>query len=178
MSRYDRITLDSSETITVLNLNEFDVTEFLEFVYPLYRSERVLKLNFFGDCEFRFIAKYEHIYIVLNTKNRAMWRMLRIYPGLVVKLKLSYCYDINFEGENLDEMDDFEIIRDLWSMHKGFTKIDLPIQNISFQRLAPVRLSTLCHRVLKYNSLDHLPVHVAKRLKRKRENPFHYYSPE
>ena len=164
--------LDGSENITCLNLNDFTVTDFLEYVYPLYmNNNQILKLNFFGDCEFGFVAHRDFIFILLKNRNAAMANALQQYTELCMASNFTFCFRIFsfFEGR-LPGIEDLKIITDMWQMHNGFQRIDLPEHNISFQRLAPTRLEIMCQRLLKDSSFEHLPKHVSRKLKRTNES--------
>lgn len=161
-----------SDNMTCLNLNEFNVTEFLEFVYPHYFQKNelglnVLQLSFFGNCDFRFLAQGSSMLVALKTKDPAMVNLLQTHPKLIVDSKYLFCLQINKSGENILEIEDFKIIQELWILHKGFRRIDIPGRNVSLERLVPMRLLTMCQRLLKDNGLNNLPEHVAKRLKKK-----------
>ncbi|KAG8181586.1 hypothetical protein JTE90_013548 [Oedothorax gibbosus] len=104
-----------------------------------------------------------------------MVNWLEKFPGLKTVSNFTYCYEMPYwtrvrrnVNANRYDIEDFQMVRDLWDMHKGFRRIDMPEHKITFQRkfASPKRLTTLCQKLLEDSRLlGHLPEHVSNRLK-------------
>lgn len=147
-----------------LDLNEFTVTEFINLIYAYYKTDlpQELQLVFVGDCEFRITILVRWIFISLKSEHEAMMNLLRIYPSSM-RMDLTYAY-YNSEHRQF-ELEDFQILRDIWKLHADFKRIEIASHNVTFTRFSPKRLQMLCMWWVDDYTFAHLPMHVLKRLK-------------
>ena len=143
------------------NLHEFTALQFLTILHFYYETNKnETSVIFFGECEFELHVGV-HLFIKLQSEHLKTIHLLKSYPNLIVHTKQRYLYKLTNET-----IFSFDILRDLWKLHKGFKRIEILKCNIVFERTTPKLLSDLCLEVIDENnvSLPNYNLNVLKRM--------------